>query len=61
MICNMVIQRMRSNCGLGMLKSDEKVVKLDPRTLENLDYQTGIVREKNRKNINADMRKARVR
>lgn len=60
MICNMVIQRMRSNCGLGMLKSDEKVVKLDPRTLENLDYQTGLVREKNRKNINANMRKARV-
>lgn len=35
-----------------MLKFDEKVVKLDLRTLENLDYQIGIVREKNnRKNI----------
>lgn len=52
---------MRVNCGLGMLKFDENVVKLDLRTLENLDYEIGIVREKNnRKNISADMRKAHV-
>lgn len=46
-----VIQRRKANCGLGMLKFDKKVVKLDFGTLENLDDQTGPGREKNNRKI----------